>query len=88
MWHFPETWQPGWGDELRHIKGRVENERAAKGTKSGGVYDVKLGPGCLSDIESARSGWRLNTARASRGCKRQIRCPRSSGAGGTVAFRR
>lgn len=48
---FPENWQAGWGDELRHIKGRVENERAAKGTKSGGVYDVKLGPGCLSDIE-------------------------------------
>jgi glutamate-ammonia-ligase adenylyltransferase len=48
---FPAEWQSGWGDELRHIKGRVENERAAKGTKSGGVYDVKLGPGCLSDIE-------------------------------------
>jgi glutamate-ammonia-ligase adenylyltransferase len=48
---FPAEWQPGWGDELRHIKGRVENERAARGTKSGGVYDVKLGPGCLSDIE-------------------------------------
>lgn len=48
---FPDTWQPGWGDELRHIKGRVENERAAKGAKSGEVYDVKLGPGCLSDIE-------------------------------------
>jgi len=44
---FPETWQPEWSDELRHIKGRVENERAAKGE----VYDVKLGPGALSDIE-------------------------------------
>jgi glutamate-ammonia-ligase adenylyltransferase len=48
---FPSQWRAEWGDELRHIKSRVENERAAKGAKAGDVYDVKLGPGCLSDIE-------------------------------------
>ena len=48
---FPTIWRDGWSDELRHIKGRVENERASKGAKSGEVYDVKLGPGALSDIE-------------------------------------
>jgi len=48
---FPEAWRDGWSDELRHIKTRVENERASKGAKSGEVYDVKLGPGSLSDIE-------------------------------------
>lgn len=48
---FPENWQAEWGDELRHIKARVENERAAKGAKSGDTFDVKLGPGALSDIE-------------------------------------
>lgn len=44
---FPAQWQPGWGDELRHIKDRVEHERAARGT----LLDVKLGPGALNDIE-------------------------------------
>ncbi len=73
---FPEQWQSAWSDELRHIKSRVENERAAPGAKASGakasgvktggktsasgsrvcasggeVYDVKLGPGGLSDIE-------------------------------------
>jgi glutamate-ammonia-ligase adenylyltransferase len=53
---FPEQWRPEWGDELRHIKSRVENERAARGSSARGgqvatVYDVKLGPGALSDIE-------------------------------------
>jgi glutamate-ammonia-ligase adenylyltransferase len=52
---FPESWTAGWGDELRHIKSRVENERG-KGAYSGAgnsavLYDVKLGPGALSDIE-------------------------------------
>lgn len=45
---FPAQWQAGWGDELRHIKARVERERRAKGAH---VYDVKLGAGGLSDIE-------------------------------------
>jgi [glutamine synthetase] adenylyltransferase / [glutamine synthetase]-adenylyl-L-tyrosine phosphorylase len=53
---FPAEWRPGWGDELRHIKSRVENERAARGSSTRGgrptsVYDVKLGSGALSDIE-------------------------------------
>ena len=47
----PHNWDDGWSDELRHIKGRVERERAAKGAASGAVFDVKLGPGGLSDIE-------------------------------------
>ena len=47
---FPEIWQSEWSDELRHIKARVENERAAKSTFST-IYDVKLGRGGLSDIE-------------------------------------
>jgi glutamate-ammonia-ligase adenylyltransferase len=47
---FPDEWRPEWSDELRHIKHRVENERAAKGARSG-VIDVKLGPGGISDIE-------------------------------------
>jgi glutamate-ammonia-ligase adenylyltransferase len=47
---FPENWQPLWGDELRHIKSRVENERGHKSTFVT-VYDVKLGSGGLSDIE-------------------------------------
>jgi glutamate-ammonia-ligase adenylyltransferase len=48
---YPDEWQPGWSEELRHIKSRVENERAARGAASGDVYDVKLGPGTLNDIE-------------------------------------
>jgi glutamate-ammonia-ligase adenylyltransferase len=44
---FPDQWQAGWSDELRHIKNRVERERAAKSE----VFDLKLGPGGLSDIE-------------------------------------
>jgi glutamate-ammonia-ligase adenylyltransferase len=49
---FPESWQASWSDELRHIKGRVEAERAGKGFKTGvEIYDVKLGAGTLSDIE-------------------------------------
>lgn len=47
---YPEDWNPAWGDELRHIKQRVEQERAAHGSGSE-VFDVKLGPGTLSDIE-------------------------------------
>jgi glutamate-ammonia-ligase adenylyltransferase len=47
---FPETWQSQWSDELRHIKGRVERERAAKGAATVD-YDLKLGPGGLADIE-------------------------------------
>lgn len=53
---FPALWRPGWSDELRHIKSRVETERRAKSAKavargSGEVFDVKLGRGALSDIE-------------------------------------
>jgi glutamate-ammonia-ligase adenylyltransferase len=47
---YPEQWRPEWSDELRHIKGRVENERGAK-AKSADVFDVKLASGTLSDIE-------------------------------------
>ncbi|RYG72987.1 hypothetical protein EON80_03665, partial [bacterium] len=47
---FPDVWQPEWSDELRHIKGRVERERAAKGAATVD-YDLKLGPGGLADIE-------------------------------------
>ncbi|BCM90627.1 bifunctional glutamine synthetase adenylyltransferase/adenylyl-removing enzyme [Abditibacteriota bacterium] len=47
----PQQWDDDWSDELRHIKERVERERAAKGSASGAVFDVKLGPGGLSDIE-------------------------------------
>ena len=49
----PETWQPQWSDELRHIKARVEKERAARGSQSAQttVYDVKLGRGGIADIE-------------------------------------
>jgi glutamate-ammonia-ligase adenylyltransferase len=47
---FPDHWQDGWSDELRHIKSRVERERAAKGAATSD-YDLKLGPGGLSDIE-------------------------------------
>ena len=45
---FPSAWNPNWSDELRHIKRRVEVERAGK-TKD--VFDVKLGVGALADIE-------------------------------------
>ncbi len=48
---FPEKWNSAWSDELRHIKARVENERGGKAKKSDSVFDVKLGPGTLSDIE-------------------------------------
>jgi len=47
----PAQWDAAWSDELRHIKTRVERERAAKGSSGGAVFDVKLGPGGLSDIE-------------------------------------
>ncbi len=45
---FPPVWQPQWSDELRHIKARVESERAKN---SADIFDVKLGIGTLSDIE-------------------------------------
>jgi len=45
---YPAEWKPQWGDELRHIKERVETER---GRLSAGIYDVKLGRGALADIE-------------------------------------
>ncbi len=50
---FPETWRAGWGDELRHIKARVESERGGKSAPrgKGEIFDVKLGKGALSDIE-------------------------------------
>lgn len=52
---FPENWQPEWSDELRHIKHRVETERGPRLAGGAGaipeVFDVKLGPGALSDIE-------------------------------------
>ena len=48
---FPRYWEAQWSDELRHIKTRVERERAAKGAKGGEFFDVKLGAGGLSDIE-------------------------------------
>lgn len=48
---FPTHWWPNWSDELRHIKVRVEKERATKGARSGQTFDVKLGPGGLADIE-------------------------------------
>ena len=48
---FPRFWHSEWSEQLRHIKARVERERAAKGAQAGEVYDVKLGAGGLSDIE-------------------------------------
>lgn len=48
---FPEMWKREWGDELRHIKSRVENERAGKARPGEELFDVKLGAGGLSDIE-------------------------------------
>jgi glutamate-ammonia-ligase adenylyltransferase len=50
---FPEEWREGWGNELRHIKARVENERGGKSAPrgKGEIFDVKLGKGALSDIE-------------------------------------
>jgi glutamate-ammonia-ligase adenylyltransferase len=48
---FPESWKSEWSDELRHIKTRVENERATKSKTGEEVFDVKLGSGGLSDIE-------------------------------------
>ncbi len=52
---FPGTWRDTWSEELKHIKNRVENERAAKGASKIGAnptpFDLKLGPGGLSDIE-------------------------------------
>jgi glutamate-ammonia-ligase adenylyltransferase len=50
---FPEIWKSEWSDELRHIKDRVENERAAKARTSEEIFDVKLGEGSLSDVEWA-----------------------------------
>jgi glutamate-ammonia-ligase adenylyltransferase len=47
----PEAWKPEWSDELRHIKVRVETERATKAKSGEEIFDVKLGPGGLSDIE-------------------------------------
>ncbi len=49
----PNQWNPAWGDELRHIKTRVERERAAKPSGGVPVFDVKLGSGALGDIEWA-----------------------------------
>ena len=43
---FPRPWEAEWGHQLRHIKARVERERASKAD-----FDVKLGTGALSDIE-------------------------------------
>ena len=43
---FPRDWEANWSDQLRHIKDRVERERALKS-----AFDVKLGLGALSDIE-------------------------------------
>lgn len=48
---FPEAWRPEWSEELKHIKSRVENERAGKGAFKQETFDLKLGPGGLSDIE-------------------------------------
>lgn len=50
---FPDAWKSGWSDELKHIKIRVERERAVKGSNStkNEVFDLKLGPGGLADIE-------------------------------------
>ena len=49
---FPEKWQDGWSAELRHVKNRVETERASKKSAGKGeIFDVKLGRGGLSDIE-------------------------------------
>ena len=50
---FPEEWNSAWSEDLKHIKNRVENERAAKSSISTKieVFDLKLGRGGLSDIE-------------------------------------
>lgn len=48
---FPEIWPAEWSEELQHIKNRVENERTGKGAFKNQVFDLKLGPGGLSDIE-------------------------------------
>jgi glutamate-ammonia-ligase adenylyltransferase len=48
---FPTHWWGTWSDELRRIKERVEKERASWGARTGRSFDVKLGPGGLSDIE-------------------------------------
>jgi glutamate-ammonia-ligase adenylyltransferase len=45
---FPPEWKIEWSDELRHIKNRMETERAAGGKST---FDVKLGAGGISDIE-------------------------------------
>jgi glutamate-ammonia-ligase adenylyltransferase len=45
---FPPEWKTEWSDELRHIKNRMETERAAGGKST---FDVKLGAGGISDIE-------------------------------------
>jgi len=45
---YPEHWQSAWSDELRHIKSRMESERAVSGKST---FDVKLGAGGISDIE-------------------------------------
>ncbi|PQV63190.1 glutamate-ammonia-ligase adenylyltransferase [Abditibacterium utsteinense] len=48
---FPAEWKAAWSEELKHVKSRVENERASKGATKNQVFDLKLGPGGLSDIE-------------------------------------
>jgi len=48
---YPESWKSEWSEELRHIKVRVENERAGKAKPGEEIFDVKLGRGGLSDIE-------------------------------------
>ena len=45
---FPATWKAEWSDDLHHIKGRMETERAARSTA---MLDLKQGPGGLADIE-------------------------------------
>jgi glutamate-ammonia-ligase adenylyltransferase len=82
---FPEHWLPEWSEELRHIKNRVENERAAKSSAArGAVYDVKLGPGALSDIEfcaqwlALKHGARLPELQTSN-TRRQIAAARATG---------
>ncbi|MEO6907990.1 MAG: putative nucleotidyltransferase substrate binding domain-containing protein [Abditibacteriaceae bacterium] len=45
---FPKQWHSHWSDELRHIKSRMESERAVSGKST---FDVKLGAGGISDVE-------------------------------------
>ena len=52
---FPREWNPGWGDELRRMKYRIEHELggdfAPANARGVVTYDVKLGRGALRDIE-------------------------------------